>query len=204
VWWSLRWRYKESVSSRRSCTTGVRCGIMEVNYSRYTWLLLCFCIYGSSFFAKVIYVNLFFKIVSTKINKRNKALLVIWPESLLVYLLWNICVTDAVFTIPSVLPLSWLTVSHKTPVFLTWGNVNLSFEQNCIILNMLLMILNGQNNSLLYWIGLTCTSYESFLIVWFLLFVNIDHQFVSRAMYNNYMPFMYFFNVTHCNLVNIS
>ena len=47
--------------------------------------------------------------------------------------------------------------------------------------NMFLILLNVQKDSLLYnwnWIGWTCTSYESILIFFFFLFVNIYHWFV--------------------------
>jgi hypothetical protein len=47
-----------------------------------------------------------------------------------------------------------------------------------LYLNMLLIILNVQKDYLLYnwnWIGWTCTSYESILILFFFLLVNIYH-----------------------------
>jgi hypothetical protein len=45
---------------------------------------------------------------------------------------------------------------------------------------------------------------ESILIFFFLLFVNIYHWFVISAIYSNYMPFMYLFNVANCNLKETS
>ena len=50
-----------------------------------------------------------------------------------------------------------------------------------LYLTMFLIILNVQKDSLLYnwnWIGWKCSSYESILILFFLLFVNIRHWFV--------------------------
>ena len=57
------------------------------------------------------------------------------------------------------------------------------------------------------WIGWTCTSSESILILFFLLFVNIHHWFVISATYSNacllctfkYSP--HWKNVTHQNVV---
>ena len=61
--------------------------------------------------------------------------------------------------------------------FLTYCNDNLTV----LYLNMFLIILNVRKDSLLYnwnWIGWTCTSYESILILFYFLFVNIYHWFV--------------------------
>jgi hypothetical protein len=91
--------------------------------------------------------------------------------------------------------------------FLTCSNVNLTDEQHCIILKYVFDYIKFQKDSLSYnwnWIGWTCTSYESILILFFLLFVNIYHRFVISAIYNNCIPFMYFFNVTNCNLEKTS
>jgi hypothetical protein len=63
-----------------------------------------------------------------------------------------------------------------------------------LYLNKFLIILNVQKDS----------SYESNLIFFFFLRVNIHHRFIISAIYSNCMPFMYFFIVTNSNLEKTS
>jgi hypothetical protein len=72
--------------------------------------------------------------------------------------------------------------------FLTCGNDNLTYEQNCIIFKYLFDYIKCSKRFLLYswnWIVWTCISYESILSLFFFLFVNIHHWFVISATYSN-------------------